>query len=306
LQGRGQHALSYFVNGYADHVVDAYEILIFVAAQSVDFGCPPTICYLSGHTHRVSGYNKLKARPAELQFSVETARLPLTPQRASYMLVGMLVKRRLKVRMGRLRDPGQTRQTLLQAAFREFHRSGFQSTDLGTILAATGVTKGALYHHFDSKQALGYAIVEEIIAASTRNKWVLPLRSSADPIETLICIVQRTSVRSDDVRNGCPLLNLAQEMSSLDEKFRKRLAKVFHEWQKSVASALLRGQNNGTVRRDVDAIQTASFFVATFEGYVLLARNARDLNQLKAGLRNIVRWLRSLRPTKQRTRKNRK
>ena len=41
---------------------------------------------------------------------------------------------------------------------------GFQSASLDTILASAGVTKGALYYHFNSKEALGYAVVEEIIA----------------------------------------------------------------------------------------------------------------------------------------------
>ena len=80
----------------------------------------------------------------------------------------------------------------MQAAFREVHKSGFHSTGLDTILAATGVTKGALYYHFDSKKALGYAIVEEVIAASLRDKWLHPFRSGADPIDTLIGIVQAT------------------------------------------------------------------------------------------------------------------
>jgi len=55
----------------------------------------------------------------------------------------------------RTRDPERTRERLLQAAFREIHRSGFQSAGIDTILAATNVTKGALYYHFESKEALG-------------------------------------------------------------------------------------------------------------------------------------------------------
>jgi TetR/AcrR family transcriptional repressor of nem operon len=54
----------------------------------------------------------------------------------------------------RTRDPERTRERLLQAAFREIHRSGFQSAGIDAILAATKVTKGALYYHFESKEAL--------------------------------------------------------------------------------------------------------------------------------------------------------
>src|SRR5246500_5896536 len=88
-------------------------------------------------------------------------------------------------RATRRRDPERTRERLLQAAFREVYRWGFQTVDLDTILASTGVTKGALYYHFESKEALGYAVVEEIIANLTRDKWLRPLQAGKEPIDTL-------------------------------------------------------------------------------------------------------------------------
>ena len=198
-------------------------------------------------------------------------------------------------RKRRLRDPQRTRQRLLQAAFREVYRSGFQGAGLDTILAATGVTKGALYYHFGSKEALGHAIVEEIVAALPRDKWLRPLREGKDPIDALIDIVQATSVRPKDVQGGCPLVNLAQEMSPLDEQFRKRLERIFNGWQEGIATALRRGQSQGTVRRDLVPEETASFLIAMYEGYVLLAKNAQDPKVWNVGIRNIVGWLRTLR-----------
>jgi AcrR family transcriptional regulator len=206
----------------------------------------------------------------------------------------MLSKRKNGTRR-RMRDPERTRDLLLQAAFQEVYRSGFQRADLDRIPANTGATKGALYYHFESKAALGYAIVDEVIAGLMRDKWLRPLRDSADPIETLISILERTSVRPEDVRCGCPLNNLAQEMSPLDEAFRRRLARVFLEWNEGIASALSKGQSEGTVRRDLDARQVARFLIATYEGYLSLAKSAQDVNMLKEGIRNIIYWLRSLR-----------
>src|SRR5229473_8656514 len=102
-------------------------------------------------------------------------------------------------RKRRLRDPQRTRQRLLQAAFQEVYRSGFQGAGLDTILASTGVTKGALYHHFGSKEALGYAIVEEIIAPDNRGQWLRPLQNCEDPIDVLIGTVQELSVQPEAV-----------------------------------------------------------------------------------------------------------
>jgi AcrR family transcriptional regulator len=194
-----------------------------------------------------------------------------------------------------VRDPERTRERLLQAAFQEVHRSGFQSAGIDTILAATNVTKGALYHHFESKEALGYAIVEEKIAKLTHDRWLRPMLRDGQAIDILISVVRRIPARPQDVRAGCPLLNLSQEMSPLDEQFRKRLERIFLDWQEGVAALLRKGQAQRTVRRDLNPDEAASFLVAMVEGYATLAKNAQDAKVWNAGIRNVVGWLRSLR-----------
>jgi TetR/AcrR family transcriptional regulator, transcriptional repressor for nem operon len=205
------------------------------------------------------------------------------------------VRKNPKRKVSRLRDPKRTREQLLQAASREIYRSGFQSASLDTILASAGVTKGALYYHFKSKEALGYAVVEEVIAPDVHGQWVRPLQNVKNPIIALIGAVERIPVRPQDVCGGCQLNNLAQEMSPLDAGFRKRLAIIFGAWRKAVASALREGQADGSVRRDVEPSDAAGFLIAMVEGYGSLAKNAQDPKVIKAGIKNIVDWLRSLR-----------
>jgi TetR/AcrR family transcriptional regulator, transcriptional repressor for nem operon len=200
-----------------------------------------------------------------------------------------------KRRATKLRDSERTRERLLQAASREIYRSGFQSASLDTILAVAGVTKGALYYHFDSKEALGHAVIDEVIASCVRGKWVRPLQNGTDPIDALIGAVQGLPVRPADVCGGCQLNNLAQEMSSLDAGFRKRLAIIFDAWREAVASVLREGQAHGSVRCDVEPADAAGLLIVMVEGYASLAKNAQDPKVMKAGIRNIVGWLRSLR-----------
>jgi AcrR family transcriptional regulator len=215
---------------------------------------------------------------------------------------------RSRIKKRGLRDPERTRERLLQAGFREVHRSGFQSASIDTILAATNVTKGALYYHFASKEDLGHAIVEEVIAKLPRDRWLLPLHRSKDkdPINVLIGIVRAIPARPEDVKGGCPLVNLAQEMSHLDEQFRKRLETIFRAWQEGIATALRRGQSQGTVRRDLVPAETAGFLIALVEGYQVLAKNAQDPKVWNGGIRNIVGWLRSLRAPRQSRRRGRR
>lgn len=220
----------------------------------------------------------------------------------TYILVGMFGERTSRRKAPSPRDPERTRERLLQAAFQEVHRSGFRGADLETILSAAGVTKGALYHHFESKEALGYALVDEVILRIMDDKWLRPLQNTKNPIDALIGVVQSTSLKPEHVEHGCPLNNLAQEMSPLDEGFRKRLAKMFGQWHDEIAAALRGGQKRGLVRRDVDPDETAGFLIAAYEGYISLAKNAQDVRVLQSGIKTMIRYVESLRARRGRTR----
>jgi len=192
-----------------------------------------------------------------------------------------------------------TRGQLIAVATRLFAERGYEDTSIEAVLREAAVSRGSLYHHFASKEALGYAIVEEKIAKLTRDRWLRPMLNDGEAIDILIRVVQRMPARPRDVRAGCPLLLLATEMSPLDEQFRKRLERIFRDWEKGVAALLRKGQSQGTVRRDLNPDQTASFLIATVEGYSTLAKNAQDAKVWKGGIRNIVSWLESLRATRQ-------
>jgi TetR/AcrR family transcriptional regulator, transcriptional repressor for nem operon len=203
---------------------------------------------------------------------------------------------------GERRNPQRTRERLLQAAFQEIYKSGFRGTDLDTILRTARITKGAMYHHFENKEALGYAVVDEIIASMGEEKWWWPLKNAVNPIDTLICIIRSTSLKPSDVRCGCALNNLSQEMSPLDEGFRKRTAKLFGNWQGSIAGALRNGKKRGTVRSDVNPEEMASFLIATYEGYISLAKSHQNASVLREGEKAMISFLESLRPSRSQTR----
>ncbi len=196
-----------------------------------------------------------------------------------------------------MRDPGRTRQRLLDAAFWEIHRNGFRSASLDSILSETGVTKGALYHHFPNKASLGYAVVEEVLGAYIERRWIEPISQTDDPVGLVLDRVSTLTdeLGEDEARHGCPLNNLVQEMSGIDEGFRTRLRSVFDKWIAALAEAFLRGQQHGTMRADVDATATAHFVVAAIEGMSGLMKNAQSLEAGRAPVPAFLSYLESLR-----------
>lgn len=195
------------------------------------------------------------------------------------------------------RQPDLTRQRLLERAFDEIHRSGFRAASLDSILADAGLTKGALYHHFANKAELGYAVVEEVVAPWMAEMWK-PVLGAPNPIDAAIrAIRERLKERSEIALTlGCPFNNLTQEMCGVDEGFRLRLNKILHEWRDDTAEALRRGQENGTVCRDVDPRAAAAFVISSIEGCVGMAKASQSREFLEAGFRGLIEYLEHLRP----------
>jgi TetR/AcrR family transcriptional repressor of nem operon len=198
----------------------------------------------------------------------------------------------------RKRQPDVTRQKLLHAAFDEIYRRGFQAASLETILDQAGLTKGALYHHFPDKAALGHAVVDDVVTGLLLERWLGVLqRQQGDPITALQGMLEErsTALTSHEVELGCPLNNLAQEMAPVDEKFRRRIDAAFERWIAGFARLLRQGQKDGTIRRDVKPEPLAAFLVAAIEGSFGLAKSARSSALLRSNLKVLAGLLEGLR-----------
>ncbi|HEX8963656.1 MAG TPA: TetR family transcriptional regulator C-terminal domain-containing protein [Rhodocyclaceae bacterium] len=195
------------------------------------------------------------------------------------------------------RDTDLTRGKLLDAAFCEIHRHGFQAASIANILRDTGLTKGALYHHFPTKQDLGLAVVDEVIGARLE-EWIFkPLRESKRPVATLIEIIGLKALADEEaVTLGCPLNNLMQEMSPLDAAFKARLEQIVTTWGGVVEDALVRGQKAGEIRADVDCGAAALFIVSAWEGCVGVAKSMQSAAGFQMCLSQLQGYIRSLAP----------
>lgn len=191
----------------------------------------------------------------------------------------------------------QTRDRILEAAFEEMYINGFQGMRVEHILAKTQLTKGAFYHHFPSKKSLGYAVVDDILF-TVKRRLLEPLEQSDDPITTCLDILSQTlnAMSDDELALGCPLNNLSQEMSSIDQGFAERLSAIYMYWQKVLQQALTRGQQAGTVATNIDSAAVSLFIISSIQGIigtVKCLQNKQALGDLNATLAD---YLKSLSP----------
>ena len=208
--------------------------------------------------------------------------------------------------MSRGYDPDATRSQILEAAYGVIHRTGFQAAGLADILALTGVTKGALYHHFPGKLALGYAVVDEMVKGYLEEWWLAPLEAAdpggANPVDDPLGAVARSiqdnmTARVPAIHHlGCPLNNLAQEMAPLDPGFRQRIEDLYRTWRRQLSRALTRGQHGNKVTPQVDTDEAATLIVACIQGAFGQAKAAQSMAPFHDAMAGLNRYLMALRP----------
>lgn len=196
------------------------------------------------------------------------------------------------------RNAESTRQRLLLTAFEEMYQHGYQGLRIDSIVAKTQLAKGALYHHFPNKLALGYAIVEEVIMEQVLMRWARPLEAATDPITSLQALLREYSQQPADENGGfqgCPLNNLAQEMSAIDEGFQSRLRQVMDAWIGSFADALSRAKAMGQVRANIDPNLTAVYIMSCMQGAICTAKCMQSTELLSQLADMLCDYLDSLR-----------
>jgi AcrR family transcriptional regulator len=198
-----------------------------------------------------------------------------------------------------VKSPEATRRKLLEAAFGEFYANSFQGGSLNRIVATAGATKGALFHHFESKQELGYAVVDELIGPLLLQRWLAPVDVTSDPLTAIQQAFRRyveEDIASGHIGQGCPLNNLAQEMSPLDDGFHHRINALYRTWRESYAAALRRGITTGAVKASVDAGAVAAAIVAAQMGIYGSGKSSRDADVMRQAADGLCVYLESLRP----------
>ena len=133
-----------------------------------------------------------------------------------------------------------TRLTILQKAFELIYTKGYQTTSIDEIIATTKVTKGAFYYHFKTKDEMGIAIIEEILKPTMTEHFIKPTENTQNPIEDFYNMISYLLLEDPflQVKYGCPVGNLTQEMTPWNTKFSEALSELINLWKSTIIKAI--------------------------------------------------------------------
>jgi TetR/AcrR family transcriptional repressor of nem operon len=179
-----------------------------------------------------------------------------------------------------------TRQRLIAAASRQFAHRPYSTVSLDDILAEAELTKGAMYFHFASKQALAVAIIENL-AEMSRTAVTESLARRMSGLETVIDLIYLLAVQDtqDEVaRAGVRLLE------SLDDNTAMPPA-LWHSWIEFITTLIQKAVTEGDVVDHDDPEDIAKMLVALWVGI----RRISDLDELEHYLDNLEKaWILAL------------
>ena len=160
----------------------------------------------------------------------------------------------------------QTRDRIVVVAANLFYRKGYTATSIADISSALGATKGALYHHFESKEAIFLAVVDRI-KATWRNVVAREVVSTRDSLERLQILLERQAKFLESDETFCLVLNgLMYEMDGVNEDFLGVLQEVYAELARFIEQIIVHGQKSGQIRTDLDPGLTALAIVGMMRG----------------------------------------
>src|SRR4051794_9322113 len=177
----------------------------------------------------------------------------------------------------------ETRDRILGEATRLFALKGYHDTKLEEVQKAAQVTTGAFFHHFGSKEDLGFAVIDRHMEKRRKLLEEIEKRlAPPDKDDPLQLVFQRLDAihwmirRREQRKGGCVIGNLSMTLSDTHDAFRRRLAKCFDEMALEFRPHLAAAAARYCPERSVDVTALARYIVAIVEGSIMLTRTHQN------------------------------
>ncbi|WP_371652634.1 MULTISPECIES: ScbR family autoregulator-binding transcription factor [unclassified Streptomyces] len=163
----------------------------------------------------------------------------------------------------------RTRRAILEAAAIVFEKQGFQAATITDILKMAGVTKGALYFHFQSKEALAHGVLNEQGSGPSLPPQPVKLQELIDSGSVLA-----HRLRTDHLVRASIRLTLDQQATGLDR------SGPFRHWSEVNVEVLTLAQQRGELMPNVVISDTAELYVGAFAGLQMMSQTLSDYQDL--------------------------
>ncbi len=196
-----------------------------------------------------------------------------------------------------MRKGERTRQRAIEQAAEIFNQRGYFGTSLSDLSQATGLEKGGIYNHFDSKEELALAAFDYAVEGY-RQRFGAALAGKKHAVERLAAIIDvfRTFIDDPLVPGGCVVMNTAIESDDTNPVLRTRAQAAMMDWQQLIVRIVEKGVLVRELQPDIDAPALATVLIATLEGSVMLSKLYGDNAYMHRAVDYLLEYVDTLAP----------
>ena len=190
-----------------------------------------------------------------------------------------------------MRKGEQTRQEIIRKAAPIFNQRGYEGAALSDLMRATGLEKGGIYRHFDSKQQLAGEAFDYAwkLAIDTRFEGTQDIPNTVDRLKLFVRNFRDRRARL--VPGGCPLLNTAVDSDDGNPQLRKKVRQALDYWLNRLQSIAEEGKQRGEIHSAIDSAELAMLIVSSLEGGLMVSRLQRRDDALDIACRHLEKYL---------------
>ncbi|WP_298740524.1 TetR/AcrR family transcriptional regulator [uncultured Chitinophaga sp.] len=189
----------------------------------------------------------------------------------------------------------KTKAFIIEKTAPLFNKKGYAGTSLNDITAATGLTKGSIYGNFSDKDEVALAAfdhniqqVQQLIRAEMSR-----YNTVREKLQVYVK-VYNDFLKGPFPEGGCPILNTAIEADDTHEALKEKAAAALTVWKNSLTALVRKGIENGELKADIDAEQTALTMIALLEGAIMITKLTGRLNYRKTIMQSVEQLINNL------------
>ncbi len=191
-----------------------------------------------------------------------------------------------------MRNAQATKNTIINESANLFNTQGYKATSISDITKATGLTKGAIYRHFENKGDLEKHALQRLskVMFGEIGTTIKEAKTFTSKIEAIFLFFENY-MDTPLYEGGCPVMNAAVEADDANPILREQACAMLQQFKDAVSTLIENGIKNNQVKPDADVAFYSTIFIATLEGGIMMSRLQRDKKAIThtiAHLRNIV------------------
>lgn len=181
----------------------------------------------------------------------------------------------------------KTKQFILETAAPLYNQKGISGVNIDDVLAATKLTKGCLYGHFENKEDLSGQVVDLLLKKISDKMYQVVAEKKTAKAKIFAYMDMHKDPIDSYISGGCPIFNTAVDADDNFPVIKQKVAAIFRAGQEGLTNILKEGVSNGEFSASLEPAVFAFKLVAAIEGGIVMCRTLDTVKPMLSLIKNL-------------------